>query len=85
MPVYITLSWMQLKKQTRDMLLRTGDDRFTVSALEKFRDHFGQEAEVFFVFTGTAANVLGLKAVTRSFHAVICSNTAHLAMVYDIL
>jgi threonine aldolase len=57
-----------------------GDDRFTESALEKFRDHFGRDAEAFFVFTGTAANVLGLAAVTRPFHAVICFNAAHLAM-----
>jgi threonine aldolase len=33
---------------------------------------------VFFVFTGTAANVLGL-SLLRPFEAVICAESAHLA------
>ena len=33
---------------------------------------------VYFVYNGTAANVLGLKASTRSFNAVICAETAHI-------
>jgi threonine aldolase len=33
---------------------------------------------VFFVFGGTGANVLGLKAVTKSHEAVICAATAHI-------
>jgi threonine aldolase len=35
-------------------------------------------AEVYFVFTGTSANVLGLTAVTRSWNSVIAASTAHL-------
>jgi threonine aldolase len=33
---------------------------------------------VFFVFNGTAANCLGLKALTNSYHAVICAEAAHI-------
>ena len=40
--------------------------------------HLGEETETFFVFTGTAANVLGLSAVTRSWNSVIAASTAHL-------
>jgi threonine aldolase len=55
-----------------------GDDRFTESAIAKFREHFGADIEVFFVFNGTAANVLSLQALTRPHHAVICPELSHI-------
>lgn len=55
-----------------------GDDEYTAQAVQVFRKHFGKECEVFFVFNGTAANVLGIKAITRSYHSIICSDIAHL-------
>jgi threonine aldolase len=55
-----------------------GDDRYTDSAVRKFREHFGAGVEVFFVFNGTAANCLSLKALTEPYHAVICGDAAHI-------
>ena len=55
-----------------------GDDPFTEAAVQKFQEHFGKNIDVYFVFGGTGANVLGLKAVTESYHAVICAETAHI-------
>jgi threonine aldolase len=55
-----------------------GDDPYTDSAKRKFEEHFGSDIDVFFVFNGTAANVLGLKALTHSYDAVICSDFAHI-------
>jgi threonine aldolase len=55
-----------------------GDDPYTDAAVELFRKQFGKEVEVYFVFGGTGANVLGLKAVTESYHAIICAETAHI-------
>ena len=55
-----------------------GDDPYTARAIEKFHDHLGKDATVFFVFGGTGANVLGLKAITQSHHAIICAETAHI-------
>jgi threonine aldolase len=55
-----------------------GDDRYTDSAVRRFKEHFGADAEVFFVFNGTAANCLSLKALTESHHAVICTEAAHI-------
>jgi len=55
-----------------------GDDPYTASALKKMKEIFGNEAEIFFVFIGTAANVLGLSAFTNSYNAVICPDTAHI-------
>jgi threonine aldolase len=55
-----------------------GDDPFTRAAIAKFEEHFGPGIEVFFTFNGTGANVLGLQALTRSYHAVLCSEFAHI-------
>src|SRR6266550_2311892 len=55
-----------------------GDDAYTARAVKKFLEHFGKETEVYFVFGGTGANVLGLKAATESYHAIICAETAHI-------
>lgn len=55
-----------------------GDDPYTESAVRKFRDEFGTDAAIFFVFNGTAANVLSLQALTRSFHAVLCPEFSHI-------
>ncbi len=57
-----------------------GDDDYTTRARERFRDHFGTEAEPFMVFNGTGANVLALQALTRPHEAVICPETAHLSV-----
>jgi threonine aldolase len=55
-----------------------GDDRYTEAAVQKFKLHFGPDIEVFVVFNGTAANCLSLKAMTESYHAVICAEAAHI-------
>ena len=55
-----------------------GDDPYTESAVEKFREQFGADVAVFFVFNGTAANVLSLQALTRPFHAVLCPELSHI-------
>ena len=55
-----------------------GDDHYTERAKELFKEHLGPDTEVFFVFTGTAANVLGLTGVTRSWNSVITAFTAHI-------
>ncbi len=55
-----------------------GDDPYTARAVKLFREHLGKDTEVFFVFGGTGANVLGLKAGTETHHAIICAQTAHI-------
>lgn len=55
-----------------------GDDPYTARAIKRFQEEFGKDVEVFFVFGGTGANVLGLKAATQSHHAIICAETAHI-------
>jgi len=55
-----------------------GDDPYTAAAVRKFKQHFGSDIDVFMVFNGTAANTLGLKAMTESYQAVICTEAAHI-------
>jgi threonine aldolase len=55
-----------------------GDDAYTRSAIAKFEEHFGTGISVFFTFNGTGANVLGLQAMMRPYHAIVCSDYAHI-------
>jgi threonine aldolase len=55
-----------------------GDDSYTRAAIKKFEEHFGSDISVFFTFNGTGANVLGLQALNRPYHAVLCSDYAHI-------
>ena len=54
-----------------------GDDHITARATKLFQKHFGRDVAVYFVFGGTGANVLGLKAITKPHHAIVCAETAH--------
>jgi threonine aldolase len=55
-----------------------GDDPYTSEAILKFKSIFGDDIDVYFVFIGSAANVLGLKSITEPYNAIICSDTAHI-------
>ena len=55
-----------------------GADPWTAEARRLFGVHFGPEAEAHLVFNGTGANVLSLGALTRSYEAVVCAETAHI-------
>src|SRR6185503_3478187 len=54
-----------------------GDDPYTREAEERIRSLVGEDAEVFLVFSGTAANVLCLHSMVQPHQAVICAETAH--------
>lgn len=55
-----------------------GDDTYTQKVQKLFRRHFGSNSITFLVYNGTAANILGLKALTQSYHVIYCPETAHL-------
>ena len=55
-----------------------GGDVLTAMAINRFKLEFGEQTDVYFVFNGTGANVLSLSTLTRSFHSVICAETAHI-------
>ncbi|KHD87898.1 MAG: threonine aldolase [Bdellovibrio sp. ArHS] len=55
-----------------------GTDEWTEQANNSFRQHFGKDSQVFFVFNGTAANVTALRALTRPYHSVLCADVSHI-------
>src|SRR6476659_564031 len=54
-----------------------GEDSYTHEAVSRIRRELDEDAEVFLVFSGTAANVLCLQSMVQSHQAVICAETAH--------
>jgi len=67
-----------VRKTNEGHVIAYGDDPYTARAVSIFKERLGRNIEVFFVFGGTGANVLGLKAVTESHQALICADTAHI-------
>lgn len=67
-----------LARANQGHVIAYGADPYTQSAVAKFKEHFGDDIDVFFTFNGTGANVLGLQALTRPYHSVLCSDYAHI-------
>src|ERR1044071_4792203 len=61
-----------------DHAVSYGADPWTAKATELIRAQFGAGASPWLVFNGTAANVLSLGALTRSWECVITPETSHL-------
>ncbi len=55
-----------------------GDDPWTENAISRFKEFFGDNIHVFFVFNGTAANVLSINTMLKPFHSVISATTSHI-------
>ena len=55
-----------------------GEDEWTRRATARLRELFQAEGDVFFVFNGSAANILGLSLLLRRHEAVICAESAHI-------
>lgn len=55
-----------------------GNDRTTEKAIEKICELMGKDVDVYFVTTGTAANVISLSGILRPYEAVVCADTAHI-------
>jgi len=55
-----------------------GADMYTEAAIEQFKEIFGADIEVFFVYNGTGANTIGLTTVTRPYNAIFVASTGHI-------
>ncbi len=67
-----------IRQANRGHAVGYGDDPWTQQATHKISALFGGEAEVFFVLTGTGANVMALAKAMHPWHSVICTETAHI-------
>ncbi|WP_038468174.1 low specificity L-threonine aldolase [Arthrobacter sp. PAMC 25486] len=57
-----------------------GEDVYTARLHEAMGSLFGRPVEVFPVFNGTGANVVGLQSLLPRWGAVVCAATAHINM-----
>lgn len=71
-------AWKALEQANEQYAPSYGDDEWTAAVGERIRQLFEVDCDVYFVFTGTGANALGLAHVCQSFHGVICHERAHI-------
>jgi threonine aldolase len=71
-------SWAALAEANADGAASYGDDKWTRRVVERVREIFETDCEVFLVFNGTAANALTLAQLCRPFHSVICHEQSHI-------
>jgi threonine aldolase len=71
-------AWIALEQANANYAPAYGDDKWTAAVCGRVREIFEIDCDVYFVFTGTAANALGLSQVCQPFHGVICHERAHL-------
>lgn len=55
-----------------------GKEPITQQAIKKFKEVFGEAISVFFVYNGTAANVLGTSHLLRPYQAIVAAHSAHM-------
>ncbi len=55
-----------------------GTDTYSEQAIEFFKNYFGKNCDVHFVYNGTAANVLCLRAALKDYESFLCSDVSHL-------
>ncbi len=66
-----------MQQADADCVVSYGNDRWTARACDLIREVFECDAEVFFVFNGTAANSLALASLCQSYHSIVCHELAH--------
>lgn len=67
-------------RANKDFVVAYGEDEITETATKLFRKQLGEDVYPFFVFNGTGANILTLKALTNSYNAILCPDSAHINM-----
>ena len=70
-------AWAAGERANAGHVASYGDDPWTARASDLVREMFECDAEVFFVFNGTAANSLAMASLCQSYHAILCHELAH--------
>jgi len=71
-------AWAALEEANTKYAPAYGEDEWTAEVCRRIRKLFEVDCDVYFVFTGTAANALGLAQLCQPFHGVICHERAHI-------
>ena len=72
-------AWDALAAANRGFAAAYGEDEWTAKASDMVREVFETDCDVYFVFTGTAANSLSLAGICRPQHKIICHRHSHIA------
>lgn len=70
-------AWGAMAKANEGFAVSYGDDHWTAQAADGIRKLFETDCELFFTFTGTAANALAIASLCQPYHAVICHEHSH--------
>ena len=71
-------AWAALQEANLQYAPSYGEDRWTARVCDRIREIFETDCDVYFVFTGTAANALALAQLCNPFHSVICHQHSHI-------
>ena len=71
-------AWTALEQANTSYASSYGEDEWTAKVCDRIREIFEVDCDVYFAFTGTGANALGLAQVCQPFHGVICHERAHI-------
>ena len=71
-------AWAALQEANLQYAPSYCEDRWTARVCDRIREIFETDCDVYFVFTGTAANALALAQLCNPFHSVICHQHSHI-------
>src|SRR5437773_10768090 len=71
-------AWAALQEANAHYAPSYGEDCWTARVCDWIREIFETDCDVYFVFTGTAANALALAQLCNPFHSVICHQHSHI-------
>jgi threonine aldolase len=71
-------AWAALEAANADHAPSYGEDRWNTEAVQLIREIFETDCDVFFLFTGTAANALAVAAACAPFESALCHEHSHL-------
>src|SRR5947207_9007136 len=71
-------AWAELQEANEKYAPSYGEDNWTARVCGRVREIFETDCDVYFVFTGTAANALLLAQLCKSFQSVICHQHSHM-------
>jgi len=71
-------AWAALQEANENYAPSYGEDNWTARVCGRVREIFETDCDVYFVFTGTAANALSLAQLCKPFHSVICHQHSHM-------
>jgi threonine aldolase len=71
-------AWAALQEVNANSAPAYGEDRWTARACGRIREIFEIDCDIYFVFTGTAANAVALAQMCQPFRSIICHRQAHI-------